>query len=285
MGLPRAEQIVRGCDVVHSIDIVPPPTRRPLVVTVHDVLPLTIPEQYEDRQRSMIQRQVALAARHADVVLTTCAATRAAIIENTRIPEDRIVVAPLGHRRARSSSAQRLIDGPYLLAVGSLTPRKGFHTLIEALARMADMNLPLVIAGPDGWRADEIRRTVQRVGIAPQIRILGRVDDETLSGLYEHALALCHPSTAEGFGIPVLEAMAFGTPVVAADIPPVREVTGGHAFLVPPDDVDALVETLSAVVGDEPTRTSHVDAARARSQDYTWAAMAERIRAVYETLS
>lgn len=282
-GLPRAEHLVAGCDVVHSLDIVPPPTQRPLVVTVHDVLPLTIPDRYDRRQRGMIETQAA-ALPSAALVVTTCEATKDEIVAHTAVPADRILVASLGRRHPSPVSPPSPVAGPYVLAVGAVTPRKGFDVLAEAVARLGPEAPLVVVAGPDGWRADEVRRRVLELGVADRVTFLGRVADDVLEGLYRHALVLCHPSEAEGFGIPVLEAMGYGTAVLAADIPPVREVAGDAALLVPPGDPDALADALSRLVGDDVDRARRGAAGAARASGRTWQHMADLVADGYRSL-
>lgn len=282
-GLPRAEHLVGGCDVVHSLDIVPVPTRRPLVVTVHDVLPLTIPHRYQDRQRRMIEAQAA-ALPGAALVVTDCEATKEELLAHTAVRDERILVAPLGHRPPSAVAPPTPVSGPYVLGVGSITPRKGFQVLARAVARLGDDAPPVVIAGPDGWQADEVRAEVHRLGVADRITFLGRVDDDVLEGLYRHALVFCHPSEAEGFGIPVLEAMGYGTPMVAGDIPPVREVAGDAAVLVPPDDADALADALRALLADDADRVRRAALGRARAAGMTWQRTADLIADGYRSL-
>lgn len=276
VALPRAEWLVGDVDVVHSIDIVPPATRCPLVMTVHDVLPLVLPEEYAPRQRAMIERQLERAC-DAALVVTTCHATAAEILERTRVRPDRILVAPLGHRPPSAVAPARPVREPYLLAVGSLTPRKGFHHLVEAIRRLGPEAPLALIAGPTGWRGDEIRRSISDSGMTGRVRLLGRVDDAQLEALYRHAVLLCHPSEAEGFGIPVLEAMGYGVPVIAADIPPVREVGGDAVVLVPPADPAALAEAMSLLLGDAERRDRLARKGRARAAPLTWDAMSKLI--------
>jgi glycosyltransferase involved in cell wall biosynthesis len=281
-GLPRAEHLVGGCDVVHSLDIVPVPTRRPLVVTVHDVLPLTIPHRYQDRQRRMIEAQVAALAR-AHLVVTTCEATKSDLVAHAAVRPERILVAPLGHRPPSTVAPPAPVPGPYVLGVGSVTPRKGFQVLARAVARLGDDAPPVVIAGPDGWQADEVRAEVHRLGVADRITFLGRVDDDVLEGLYRHALVLCHPSEAEGFGIPVLEAMACDVPVVTTDVPAIREVAGDAALVVPVGDVDALAAGLARAWSDEAWRAETIRRGRDRCERYSWDACVDGLVGLYRS--
>ena len=265
--------------VVHALDLVPPPTNAPVVVTVHDLLPLRVPALYSRRHRRIARRQAASLAR-ATVVTTTCEATADHITEVTGIERASIVVAPPGVRAPHARPGSPMVGGTYVLAVGSVTPRKGFERLAEAVAALGSLAPRVVIAGPPGWRADAVRSRVTASGAA--VTFLGRVDDETLDNLYRNAAAVCHPSTAEGFGIPVLEAMAYGIPVVATDLASTREIVGPKMRLVPVDDVAAL----STAIADAVARPPHVDAmvevGRERARHYTWERTADSIVAAYQ---
>jgi glycosyltransferase involved in cell wall biosynthesis len=278
---PTADTLVGPTDVVHSIDMVPPPTDRPLVMSVHDTLPLEIPELYSARAIRHAEGGLAKAAS-AHIVLALCAASADRITEIAGVPRDRIVVAPPG-RRPELGVHDTLIDPPYLLAVGSVTPRKGFQVLIEAMAALGSACPPLVVAGPDGWRADEVKQRAIDLGLQDKVRFLGHVADDDLERLFRHAAVLVHPSVAEGFGIPCLEALGFGTPVVAADIPPVRELGEGCIELVTPSDPDALAAGLRRVLEDRDHAATMVERGRERSATYTWARMSELIVGAYRS--
>lgn len=280
-GRPRTEALLGPIDVVHTIDGIPAPTRRPLVVTCHDVLPLTHPHLYDRRYR-IIARRHADALHAAAAVVTTCAATASAIVEVTGIDRDRIHVAPPGRRLAATGPQPVEPGDPHLLYVGAVTPRKGLHRLVEALAELASPPR-LVVAGPDGIRADEVHAVLDRHRERVHVERLGRVSDADLIRLLRRATLLCHPSEAEGFGIPVLEAMGAGLPVLAADIPPVREIGGDAVELVPVDDRAAWGERVAALLADPQRRRAMSEAGIRRSEPYTWEAMAETVAGVYRS--
>jgi glycosyltransferase involved in cell wall biosynthesis len=285
LGWPRAETFAGPVDVVHATALVPPPTRRPLVVTVHDVMPLTHPQFFTAAATAMQRRQLRAAARAA-VVVTTCAATAGEIARVGDVDAQRIVVAPLGVLPARDgdappAAAAEIPPGPYLLSVGSLTPRKGFQVLAKAVSRLGAACPPVLLVGPDGWRADEVRRQVRDADRHGRIRCLGAVDDATLRRLYAGALLVCQPSLAEGFGMPLVEAMAFGAALVGTAIPPAAEVATGCALLVPPDDDAALAEALASLLDDPARRRALGDAARAQAAQFTWAATADAMVGAY----
>jgi glycosyltransferase involved in cell wall biosynthesis len=264
---PAVVRLAGAVDVVHATDLVPPPSRAPVVLTIHDVLPLTHPAWFPSRTVRIAEAQAAAARAVASVVLATCEATAEEIARVAGVPRDRIAVATLGHRPVGAA-----VDAPspYLLFVGAVTARKGLAALVAALPADAP---PLVVAGPDGHAADAVRAEVAAAGGRP-IRFVGRVGDEELGRLYAGAIALCHPSEGEGFGIPVLEAMAHGVPVVATDLAPVREVAGDAAVLVPVGDVAALREALTSVLADGELRSRLGASGRQRAAARTWEACA-----------
>jgi glycosyltransferase involved in cell wall biosynthesis len=281
-GWPRAEQFTGRVDVVHSVDMIPPPSRAPLVMSVQDVLPLTIPEYYGERF-IRISRAHANATKRAALLLSLCASTADHIAEVTGFPRERIVIARPGRRAPSVECPPSPVAPPFILAVGSVTPRKGFEVLAEALARLGPSAPPVVVAGPDGWRSDEVRARVVELGVADRMTFVGRVDDAALEGLYRHATILCHPSVAEGFGIPCLEAMGYGLPVVAADIPSVREMGDRCMLLAPPGDAEALAEALSATLTDDEERARRVAEGVRLAAAYTWTSMADAAVGAWRT--
>lgn len=280
---PRAERWTGEVDVFHSLDMVPAPSAAPLVVTVHDALALTMPGVYGPRYVRIAEAQRREAAR-AEVIVTHCEATIPELVRMgyTTSP-DNVVVASPGPREF-TGDAEPVVDGPYLFAIGLLTPRKGFQTLIEAGSRLGDACPPILIAGPDSWETEVVRGAVDRFGMADRVRFLGFVDDRTIERLIRNATVFCHPSVAEGFGMPCLEAMALGAPVLAADIPTIREIGGdGGVDLVPPGDPAAFAEGLRALLADADRRAALAARGLSRAAEYTWSGMTDRIVAAYRT--
>ena len=275
---PDVTEALGSDRVVHALDLVPPPTRAPTVVTVHDLLPMLEPELYSRRHRRIARRQAAWLNR-ATVVTTTCEATADDIAEATGIERASIIVAPPGVRAPHATSGPPVVNGTYVLAVGSVTPRKGFDRLAEAVGALGPNGPRLVVAGPSGWRAEVVRSRVAASGAV--VTFLGRVDDVTLDNLYRHAAAVCHPSVAEGFGIPVLEAMAYGIPIVATDLPSTREIVGPEVALVAVNDTAALSTAIADALARSPDVERQVATGRVRAQHYTWEDTADHIVAAY----
>ncbi|MEP6909254.1 MAG: glycosyltransferase family 1 protein [Actinomycetota bacterium] len=276
---PRAETFAGDVDVVHTIALTPIPTRKPQVVTIHDLLPITHPELYPagaDRG----QRAELAEARRARVVVTTCEATADEIVRLAGIPRERIVIARPGVLPPHGD-APIPVEPPFILAVGQVTPRKGFDVIAEAAARLGERCPPVVLAGPDWWRSEDIRGRIAELDVHQRVRLLGPVDDSTLAALYRAATVVCHTSRGEGFGMTCLEAMAFGAPVVATDLPPVRELFGGAVELVPVDDAAALAEAVGGLLEDDARRAALGKAARERAAEFSWERMAAEVVEAY----
>lgn len=278
---PRAEQLVRGgADLVHSVDLIPPPTRLPLVLTVHDLVTRELPTLHDSRN-AKLQAQRLAALRNAAAVLAVSQSTADSLAE-FGVAAERIHVTPNGLTRLPAPpGASPAVEGSFILAVGTLEPRKGHEILLRAIAA-ADLGATrLVLAGPPAGRREEILRLAAELGIADRVDVLGFVSDAALAGLYDSASLVCMPSLGEGFGIPVLEAMAAGAPVVASDLPAIREVTAGAAVLVPPGDVSALSAALQRALSDETRRDQLRRQGIDRASAFSWEATAQATLRAY----
>ncbi|MBF4591186.1 glycosyltransferase family 4 protein [Curtobacterium sp. VKM Ac-1395] len=226
------------------------------VVTVHDTVPWTHPETLTSRGVHFHKAMVKRAWRHADAVVVPTHAVAAALNDVHRF-DDRLRViggAPSAKLRVPVDAdlrAERLgLPDRYVLAVGTLEPRKGLRYLIEAMAHPeAPRDVPLVIAGPDGWGDVDVIETAERAGLAAdRVKVLGHVDDADLAVVYDRATVFVFPSLAEGFGLPVVEAMSFGTPVIHSDDPAVREVASDAGVTVDRDPRDSYPARIAQAV-------------------------------------
>jgi glycosyltransferase involved in cell wall biosynthesis len=281
LGRPRVESTVGRVDVVHDAGYVVPPSRAPLVATVHDVLFLTYPDHYTWHSRLVLRRGLELARRHARLVIcpsrTTVDACRAAGFD-----DDRLRLVPWGVRSVAADPARiqpirrrYRLDRPYVLFVGTVEPRKNLHRVIEAFRRLGRPDLELVLAGPQGWKED------LGASVAGRVRRLGAVPRDDLECLYAAADAFVYPSLAEGFGLPVLEAMAQGTPVVTSAGTATEEVAGEAAVLVDPTDVDAIAAGLHRVLDDRELAATLRSAGPARAATFTWDRSAALVAGIY----
>lgn len=279
---PTAESVVGRVDIVHGTNFtLPPPRHAAGVVTVHDLAFLRYPDLVAPASleyRELVPRALARAA----AVLVPTQAVAAELVDTYSVSPDRIRVTPMGVDDAWFAATPARppgVPGHYVLAVGTQEPRKGLDVLLTAyrllLADQVDVPA-LVIAGGTGWGSalDTAKLTHD------QVITLGYVDRPQLRGLVAGASLLAFPSLYEGFGLPPLEAMASGTPVVASDVPAIREVVDSHARLVPPRDAAALAGALHDVLAHPPT-TDQRAAARARAASFTWRRCGEATMAAY----
>ncbi|MDP9073436.1 MAG: glycosyltransferase family 4 protein [Actinomycetota bacterium] len=296
-GMPKLAWLSRslaGVDLIHapSLAVPPRPASARLVVTIHDVAPALYPETFPRHGRWFHARGLQAAARRADLVITVSQAAAGEIAAHSTIGSDRVRVIANGvdatlataEEAAATRTRYRLGDAPYVLWVGSLEPRKDVGTLVAAFANMSDAQIGdhlLVLAGPSGWLDDGLIARADRDRLGPRLRMLGRAGDTQLRALYAGARLFAFPSRHEGFGLPVLEAMVQGTPVVCADIAALREVTGEAARLVAPGDVDAWSQALLELLTDDPARHQLAVAGRARAAVFSWERTVSETRAVY----
>lgn len=195
---------------------------------------------------------------------------------------------PLDKATVRQRLADRLqLHGGFLLAVGTVEPRKNLLRLLEAYGRL-DASLrqpyPLLLAGGAGWQdASELDRVLARPELS-NVRRLGRVDDEMLLDLYNGATAFAYPSLAEGFGLPVVEAMACGTAVLTSSVSATAEVAGDAALLVDPDDVGAMADGLNRLLQDDALRRRLVEAGLRRAAEFSWQTAAKETQTLYHRL-
>ena len=283
----------RGGDLVHAPTLLMPPKRRQaLVVTIHDTVPWTHPHTLTPRgvrwHRVMAER----AARFADAVVVPTMAVAEEL--GHFVPElERARIHPLGAgvaaafrvepaEVAEQHVAQRYeLPDRYFVSLATLEPRKGLDLLIAALARLGADALPLLVIGQPGWGEVDVPALLRRHGLADSaVRVLGRLPDPELAIVMRGAAALVMPSRAEGFGLPVAEAMSVGTPVVCSDLPALVEVAGGAAIVVAREDVDALAEGLTRVLDpavSDPLRR----AGPLRASIHGWDDVARRAWALY----
>lgn len=247
-------------DLFHSPDLMLPWTSVPCVVTLHDVIRSHYPPR-NPAARLYVGVMTPRALQKSVRVLTVSEAAKRAILETFDCDPAKIVVTPNGVDPIFFEDGPRA-EGRYFLFVGNDKPHKNVERLVEASRRVAGSSSRLVLVGGDFSRYPDV--------VAP-----GFVSNEELAALYRGAVALVMPSLEEGFGLPVVEAMAAGTPVIASDIPALREVTAGHALHVDPYSVDAIANAMRNVTRE------HVAAARERAKQFTWRRCAELTREVY----
>lgn len=271
----------------------------PTVVTVHDLIPLILGEYRGSLLVRGYTQLVSAAARRAQALISDSESARQDILARLGVPEERVHVVPLAvddrldpaPEEAQQQLRRRYhLPETFLLYLGGFDRRKNLITLFRALARLRDRLRPppvLAIAGRLHRRETRVvadpRRQASEAGVSDLVRYLGWISPAEKPALYSAASLFAFPSSYEGFGLPPLEAMACGTPVVASDSSSLPEVVGSGGLLVPPDDSEAWSEALASLLEDNSKRQMLGDAALAHSRRFSWHRTAEATAAVYES--
>jgi glycosyltransferase involved in cell wall biosynthesis len=298
--VPVPVQVITGpLDLFHSPDFVLPPLgRTPGILTVHDLSFLRVPNCFLPGFRDYLERAVSHAVHRAALILADSDSTRRDLVDLLNVGPERVVVLYPGVE-ARFCPIQDVevlsrVRGSYdlpkrfVLGLGTLQPRKNFVGLIEAFAQLiahshkATDGLHLVIVGSKGWMADDIPAAVVRCGVGERVRLIGFVEDGDLPALYNLAVFFAFPTWYEGFGLPVLEAMACGTPVVAADNSSLPEVVGQAGLLVPAGDQAAIVEGMKRLLDDPLLRARLMAAGCRQAQRFSWEKAAHQLSGIYQ---
>jgi glycosyltransferase involved in cell wall biosynthesis len=272
-GRPAAERLLGALDVLHFSDWMYPPQRSGVrATTIHDLVPLHHPEWTTARTRSMHTRKYRNAVRTCDAVFVNSAFTGQDVTDTLGVPSERVHVAhPAARDEFRPDGLVADLGAPYVLTVATLEPRKNLQTLVEA-HRLLGGDLLLAVAGGEGW-GDQPELGAERV------RRLGFVSDDELARLYRGASVAVYPSRFEGFGIPVLEAMSCGCPVVVSSHRSLDEASGEAAVRADPDDPAALAAGIERALADR-ERLARTGLEHARG--FTWRAAGETFLRGYE---
>ena len=288
---PHTEGAVGPVDVVHATGgVVPPARRAALAVTVHDLAFLVEPRWFTPRGVRFATTGFELAKRHADLVIVPSQATATSCAERG-ISTERLRVVRWGVSPVKVSDtemaavrARHRLPETFALWVGTAEPRKNLSTLLAAAARTC-CEVPFVLVGPQGWGSGPAEKAGTGSGASQgnpaRVIRLGFVAEHELAALYAAARVFVYPSLMEGFGLPVLEAMAQGTPVVTSAGTATAEVCADPASLVDPRDAEALAAAVDQVVTDDPEHARRSAAALARAGELTWASTAQGIRSAY----
>src|SRR5262245_58407886 len=262
-------------DVAHFTNYTAPlRLELPYVVTVHDMSLALLPWCYTWKMRLIVPRVLPRVVRRARLVLCPSAATRDDVVRLLGADPGRVRViphaAPRGFDPPRFPEPSR--EAPYFLFVGNLEPRKNLARAMRAFARVAPA-LPdqrFVIAGAPGWKYEDVLAEAARPDLAGRVEMRGYVPEDELPSLYRNATAFVYPSLYEGFGMPVIEAMACGTPVLTSNVAALPELAEGAAVLVDPLDESALAQALHALATDAGLRERLRQAGPARAAQYSW---------------
>ncbi len=269
----------------------------PTVVTIHDLLPFRFPRSFRTWHRTYTRIVLPRVARAARAVITVSDASRRDVVELLGVAEDRVTVVPNGvdpvfapvppESDAAQDARRRLgLPGDFVLAVGAIEPRKNLARLLRAIralrSRPATADIRLIHAGPEAWLSDDLPGLVRELDLSDTVRFLGYVSAGDLATLFSLARVFVYPSLGEGFGIPVVEAMACGCPVVTSNVSSLPEVAGGAAALVDPASVEEIADAVGALWRDEARRRDLAARGRVRAAAFTWERTARETAAVYD---
>ncbi len=292
--IPLPVQVATGkIDLFHSPDFTLPPTWGcPTVLTVHDLAFLRVPECAYPTLRAYLERVVPRSAKRATRIIAVSESTRHDVVELLGIPPDRVSVVyegvnarflrPADPERAGALVRAAGVSQPYILSVGTVEPRKNYVRLLEAYARLRERGVEhsLIIAGRLGWLYEPILARVDALGLQTHVAIL-QPDDNTLAALYALADACIFPSLYEGFGIPVLEALAIGAPVACSNASSFPEIVGGAAAMFDPCDVEAMANATERILSDGERRGELAALGPKRASQFSWDRAAEDTVHVY----
>jgi glycosyltransferase involved in cell wall biosynthesis len=281
-------------DLFHAPDFILPPVRpgTPTIVTIHDLSFVREPDSTMPGMSVHLNKWVPHSVKRADRVIAVSEATRRDLIEFYQTPPAKISVIYHGvspefrpvqekERLLAVRYKYGLDQRPFILSVGTIQPRKNYQRLVQAFASI-NQPLSLVIAGSEGWNCDDVYREVEKLGLADRVYFPGFVAEEDLPVLLSAATLFGYPSLYEGFGLPVLEAMACGTPIVAANQSSLPEVVGDAGLTVDPTDVAALATAITRLLDDPSLRERLSAAGLAQAAKFTWPTTAAKLLRVYQ---
>lgn len=297
--LPIPIELITGkIDLFHSPDFTLPPTLPgvPKLLTVHDLSFIRDPNSAWPSLRAYLMKAVPRSVKRATHVLADSQATKDDLVELFNTPPEKITVLysgvdarfkPIRDRAEveRVREKYKIGSRPFVLSVGTLQPRKNYRRLIEAYAKLNNDQLDLIIGGGKGWMFNDILAQVMELGLADRVHFIGFVDDEDLPTLYSAADLFVYVSLYEGFGLPLLEAMACGTPVIGSNTSSLPEVIGDVGLQVDPKNIEAITAAMSQLLGQSELRDRSSAAGIDRAKQFTWNKAARELLSIYEQLS
>lgn len=299
-GLPLpVETFVGGVDLFHATDFTLPPSlsNTKTIVTVHDMSYVRVPDAASPKLKAYLDSVVPRSARRASHVIADSQATKDDLMEFYKLPDEKISVLLSGIDKRYQKitndvslmtirSIYNIPSQPYLFTIGTIQPRKNYSRVIRALKIIRDRgsDLHLVIAGGKGWLEDEMYETLAETGMQDVVHLIGFAEDDHIAGLYSGAECTVIPSLYEGFGFPVLESMACGTPVVTSNVSSLPEVAGDAAIMVDPYDVEAIADAIERILDDTELRQILIQRGFEQSKKFTWENSARQLQKIYETV-
>ena len=296
MPLP-VEAFTGNVDVYHATDFVLPPhlPRTQTLLTVHDLSFVRVPDAAAPSLKRYLDYVVPRSVKRAAHILADSAATKADLIDLYGLSGSKITVLLSGVDRRFQRSINQLStirskyqvgERNYIFTIGTVQPRKNYIRLIQALAQLRHRgyDVDLVIAGGRGWLEDPIYMTIIETSMQDHVHMIGFVDEEDLPTLYSGAVCVAFPSLYEGFGFPVLEGMACGTPVITSNVSSLPEVAGDAALMVDPYSIDAIADAIQRMLDDSELRASMIAAGYEQVKFFTWQRAARQLHQIYMDL-
>ena len=282
--------------VSHGPDFVAPPSRAPCIVTVHDLSFVVVPEYAHPQLRSYLTTALPRSLRRASAVITVSEQVRQELLDHYRLQPDLVVTIPHGVSTTLMLPADvdteqvlsRLgVCQPYFLMVGTIEPRKNHLGALKAFVQLAERHpeASLVVTGAPGWLSEPILRALGEAAARHSVRLLGPVPDRDLAVLYSRCAALVYPSWYEGFGLPILEAMAAGAPVITSNVGALAEIAGDAALTVAPGRPEELMLAMERVLCEDVLRQQLAEAGLRQARAYSWERAARMHLDLYRRVS
>jgi glycosyltransferase involved in cell wall biosynthesis len=278
-------------DLVHGpVFVAPLIGTCPTVITIHDLSFIRLPRLFRPGNRLYLTAMTRLSARRARRLIAVSAHAASESVQLLGVPRERIdviyhgvdpIFRPLPDDEIEAFRQKQGLPDRFVLCVGTLEPRKNHTRLMEAFARIYDGKSKLVLIGGKGWLYDELFAKVEALGLNDAVVLPGYVTNGELPLWYNAATAFAYPSLYEGFGMPILEAQACGTPVITSSLPPMTEAAGKAALLANPYDVEELAANLNRLLTDEPLRSELEERGLAHTRQFTWMRTAQETACVY----
>jgi glycosyltransferase involved in cell wall biosynthesis len=290
------ERILRGSAVYHATEHLLPRLSLPTVLTVHDLIFERYPQHHKLTNRAFLRLGMPLFVRSATRIIAVSRHTAQDLSEIYNVPASKIEVVyegvdtdfqPATPLQSAAIRTRYSPDRPYLLMVGTLEPRKNHQLALEALAQLKAQGYPhrLLIAGGAGWLFDPITAAVSSLGLVDDVTFTGYVPGEDLPALYSAATCVLLPSQYEGFGLPLLEAMACGAPVISSNASSLPELAGEAALMIRPEDALGLAAAIRQVIDNPALATSMRERGLAHARQFTWEAAARQTVKVYQDMT
>ena len=290
LGLPL-HLLRNSFDLFHGTNYeVPFWSRRPTVVTIHDLSMMLLSGVHRDELISRSRWRLPFMVKRASRIITPSNSIKKEVCEAFKIPPDKVAVTPeaprpVFRRREDPELLRRLgIEGDFILFVGTIEPRKNLRRLVTAFEQMlrnTTLSAKLVIAGGKGWMMDSFVSFIEEQGVADRVCLTGYLQDEDLCSLYSACTAFIYPSLYEGFGLPPLEAMACGAPVITSRTPALMETVGSAARLVDPESVDDIAQAMTDLLSDSKAREHYAELGKTHVKNFSWEKTALKTLEVY----